>query len=151
MTEDFTYRVNKLKNGIVIDHLRQGSAFDALKVMKLTSDDLLSIGMNYDSKKHTKKDIIKIENRSLKQEEIHKLALISPEATYCIIKDFKVIEKKQVILPDILENIVKCNNPRCITNHEDIHTRFQVLIKKPVILKCYYCERRMDKMEIDIK
>jgi len=145
-----TIKVSKLKNGSVIDHLIPGTAIKALKVLGLSTENILSIGMNYDSEKYGKKDIIKIENRKLTTEEINKLALISPNATYSVVKNYETVEKNKAVLPDELNNIIKCNNPRCITNHEQVTTRFNVLNKEPIVVKCRYCEKRMTDMEIDI-
>ncbi|MBP7462473.1 MAG: aspartate carbamoyltransferase regulatory subunit [Candidatus Delongbacteria bacterium] len=148
--ESKTIRVSKLKNGTVIDHLKAGTAFKTLKVLGIGEDCVLSIGMNFDSGKYGKKDIIKIENYTLSSNQLNKIAIISPYATYCIVKDYQVIQKEKVRLPDILENIVRCNNPRCITCQEKVNTRFYVLKKDPIQLKCHYCEKRMDEMELEL-
>jgi aspartate carbamoyltransferase regulatory subunit len=74
-----------------------------------------------------------------------KIALVAPEAKLNIIKDYNVIEKKVVEVPDSITGIAKCVNPKCITNNEEIVTKFAVVDKKKVILKCYYCEKITDQ------
>ncbi len=144
-------RVTKLKNGSVLDHLKPGSAFNALKVLGLSVKNVMTIGINYDSKKYGKKDIIKIENKTLTHQEINKLSLVSPHATYCIIKDYKIIDKIEVSIPDIFENIIKCPNPKCITNVEPVETKFYVLSKTPLTVKCYHCEKIFNESDINVK
>ncbi len=148
--ESKTIRVSKLKNGVVIDHLKPGTAFKTLQVLGLGHDGILTIGINYDSQRLGKKDIIKLENFTLSPAQINKIAIISPQATYCVVENYEVISKADVALPDILENIVKCTNPRCITNQEKVATRFYILKKDPLSLKCHYCEKRMDEMDLDL-
>jgi aspartate carbamoyltransferase regulatory subunit len=88
-----------------------------------------------------KKGIIKVSNKFFKPDEINKIALVAPSATLIIIKDFKVVEKKKVEIPDSVEKIVKCFNPNCITNHESVPTRFTVINKEDLKLQCHYCEK----------
>ena len=88
-----------------------------------------------------RKGIVKVSSKYFKPHEIDKIALVAPNATLIIIKNFKVVEKTKVGVPDQVENIVKCFNPNCITNHESINTSFSVIDKRDMKLKCRYCEK----------
>jgi len=100
----------------------------------------LRMGMNVPSKELGQKDIVKIENRELEEKELDKISLISPGATINIIRDFEVADKYQVELPEMVEGMVKCINPNCISNtKEPVISKFEVK-KDPVQLRCIYCE-----------
>jgi aspartate carbamoyltransferase regulatory subunit len=135
-------KVSAIENGTVIDHIPSGSVFQVIKLLNLTEyNNQLLIATNLDSRKKGKKGIIKVSNKFFKSDEINKIALVAPTATLIIIKNFEVIEKKNVEIPDCAENIVKCFNPNCITNNEDIITRFTVIDKEDLKLRCHYCEK----------
>jgi aspartate carbamoyltransferase regulatory chain, allosteric domain len=106
--------------------------------------DPVTIGYNLPSKKIGKKGIIKITNRFFSQEEISRLSVVAPKIVLNIIKDYEVAEKKTVELPEELRGIVKCNNPKCITNNEPMQTVFNVTDKAQGILKCRYCDKEQD-------
>ena len=143
------YKVYAISNGTVIDHLAAGTALKTINLLRLEKSELLTVGMNFDSKKYGKKDIIKIQNRYLSQEETNKLALLAPNATINIIKDSRLISKKLVETPKVITSIVKCSNPKCVTNTErNITTRFYVTKKNPVTIRCHHCERYMEQEEI---
>lgn len=137
--------VRKIRDGTVIDHIPAGQALNVLHIMgvKGFEGNRIAIVMNVESKKFGKKDIVKIENREIAPEEINKIALIAPDATINIIRDYKVIKKEKVTLPDKIKNIIKCINPTCITNQEreSIISSFKLISKNPIILLCEYCER----------
>ena len=105
----------------------------------------LLFGTNLDSSKYGKKGIIKVNNKYFEPLEINKIALVAPSATLIVIKDFRVIEKKKVEIPDTIEKVVKCVNPNCITNIEKVPTKFKVINKEESKLKCNYCEKITDK------
>lgn len=135
-------RVQPIHHGTVIDHIIGGQAMNVLKILGITgtSNAVVSMAMNVSSKRLGHKDIVKIENRELEEKEVDKISLISPTATINIIRDFKVIEKHQVELPDMVEGVVKCANPNCISNtNEPVSSKFQVR-KNPIQLRCIYCE-----------
>jgi aspartate carbamoyltransferase regulatory subunit len=135
-------KVSAIENGTVIDHIPSASVFQVIKILNLTEyTNQLLIATNLDSRKMGKKGIIKVSNKFFKSDEINKIALVAPSATLIIIKDFEIIEKKQVEVPDYAENIVKCFNPNCITNNEEIITKFTVIDKKELKLRCHYCEK----------
>ena len=135
-------KVSAIENGSVIDHIPSDNVFNVIKILGLESfDNQITFGTNLDSRKFGKKGIIKVTNKFFAPEDINKIALVAPSATLIVIKDYKVVEKKQVEIPDEIMNIVKCFNPNCITNHEQIPTRFNVVNKKEIKLHCHYCEK----------
>jgi len=98
-----------------------------------------------------KKDIVKVENRELKPEEVNKIALIAPKATINIIRDYEVVKKFKVHLPDEIVGIVRCPNPNCISNaREPIQSRFRVISRDPIRIKCCYCEREPENIADNI-
>ena len=142
------FRVTPIKNGTVIDHITPGFALKVLHVLKIpeASSSVVSVAMNVKSKMD-KKDIVKIENRELDTKEVDKIALIAPKATINIIRDFNVVEKHKVHLPDEIVGIVKCSNPTCISNSkEPVKSRFLLVSKDPPRIKCYYCERETENI-----
>ncbi|MBP5474049.1 MAG: aspartate carbamoyltransferase regulatory subunit, partial [Bacteroidales bacterium] len=110
----------------------------------------ITFGTNLDSKKLGRKAIIKISDVWFEKDDINRIALVAPEAKLNIIKDYQVVEKKVVELPDDISGIVKCMNPKCVTNFENIKTQFTVVSKKPVALKCHYCEKITDENNMEI-
>ena len=91
---------------------------------------------------HGEKGIIKIADKFFEDEELNKLALIAPNATVNIIRDFKVVEKKKLVMPKEVIGIAKCRNPKCVTNHQPIKTRFATVEKNNEIqLLCHFCEK----------
>jgi aspartate carbamoyltransferase regulatory subunit len=143
-------KVSKLRNGAVIDHLRPGTAWKAIQVLGAADGSTLSIGMYLESSKMGRKDIVKIENKILTQKEINKIAVLSPEATLCNIRDYQVVQKIKAHLPKEIAAIIRCNNPKCITNHEKITTQFTVVTGDPLKVRCRYCERAMSGDEIEL-
>ena len=103
---------------------------------------MITAALNVPSSKHEKKDIIKVENRFLETNETNKLALIAPRATINIIKDYRLVEKRKIQLPDFIVGIFRCSNLKCITNSgEDINPTIDIIDKEKIILKCRYCVR----------
>ena len=134
--------VSALKNGTVIDHIPAKSLFKVISILNLESfDSQITFGTNLESKKLGSKAIIKISDKYFLDEEINKIALVAPQAKLNIIKDYEVIEKRIVEVPDSITGIAKCVNPKCITNNEVVKTKFTVISKNDVALKCYYCEK----------
>jgi aspartate carbamoyltransferase regulatory subunit len=145
-------RVKPIKNGTVIDHIAGGQALNVLKILGIsgTTDATVSVVMNVESKKLGKKDIVKVEDRELKEEEVNKIALIAPAATINIIRDYSVVEKRTVDLPDEIVGVVRCQNPSCISNSsEPIKSRMLVKAKNPVLLRCIYCEQPLTERIAD--
>jgi len=148
--EKKTLKVQKIKNGIVIDHIPCGRALKVLKILNIEGDigSSVSIAMHVRSR-YGWKDIVKIEDRYLEEKELDKIALVAPTATVNIIKNYEVVKKHKVQVPDKIVGIVRCTNPRCITNqNEPLTPEFYVISKEPLIIKCKYCERDMESEEI---
>lgn len=138
------FKVMPIKNGTAIDHITPGMALKVLKILGITgtNESIVSVAMNVPSGKCKCKDIVKIEDRELAPHEINKIALIAPNATFNIIRNFNVDNKHRVKLPDMIEGIVKCENTNCISNKkEPIIPKCIVKSKTPVQLKCFYCDR----------
>jgi aspartate carbamoyltransferase regulatory subunit len=135
--------VSALENGTVLDHIPAENVYKALDLLGLKDiQNQITIGINLNSKAQGRKGIIKIENRFFEDEELNKLALIAPNATVNVIREFKVVEKKKLSIPKEVVGIVKCRNPKCVTNHQPIRTWFNTLQEGDEIsLKCHYCEK----------
>lgn len=132
--------VAALKNGTVIDHIPTNKLFTIVQLLELDKcNDSVTIGNNYSSKLLGKKGLIKVADRFFTDDEISRLAVVSPNIRLCIIKDYEVVEKKVVCLPDQLTNVIKCANPVCITNNEPMKTIFNVTDKDAGVVKCHYC------------
>ena len=86
----------------------------------------------------------------MEDNEVNKLALVAPSAKINIIRGYDVVEKKEVQIPDYVEGIVKCMNPKCITNHEKVRTKFAVVNAAPIVLKCHYCEKLTDQNHMEM-
>ena len=144
-------QVAALKNGTVIDHIPSSKLFTVVSLLGLqNSDSNITIGNNLESKKLGKKGIIKVADRFFTDEEISRLSVVAPNVKLNIIRDYEVVEKKQVEMPDELRGIVRCNNPKCITNNEPMTTLFHVIDKENGILKCRYCEKEQNKEAIKL-
>ena len=143
--------VNAIKNGTVIDRIPPQNLFKVISILGLDKINAqITFGNNLDSKKLGKKAIIKITDRFFDEGEVNKIALVAPEAKLNTIRDYQVAEKRDVQVPDEATGIVKCVNPQCITNNERIVTRFYVTEKKPVTLKCHYCEKMIEQEQMTI-
>ena len=144
--------VSAIKNGTVIDHIPAQNLFKVISLLGLEKiENQVTFGTNLESKKLGRKSIIKVADIFFKEEDINKIALVAPEAKLNIIKDYEVVEKKKVSIPDEVRGYVKCFNPKCITNHENIETRFAVIGKRPLGLKCHYCEKVTTEEHMVIK
>lgn len=144
-------RIRKIKEGTVIDHISAGHALSVLRILGMTGKDnnVVSVAMNVPSHRLGKKDIVKVENRELSAEEVDKIALIAPKATINIIRNYLVVEKQQAKLPKVIRGIIKCDNVMCISNSkEPIHPTFFMEREDPLRVRCYYCNRIMDKDDI---
>ena len=135
--------VSALENGTVLDHIPAENVYKALNILNLKGiENQITIGINLNSKQNGKKGIIKIADMFFEDNELNKLALLAPEATVNVIRDFKVVEKKKVVLPKEIFGIAKCRNPKCVTNHQPLTTRFTVNVKgNETSHLCHYCEK----------
>lgn len=144
-------QVAAIKNGTVIDHIPAEKTYQVVNLLELQNlDTPVTIGYNYPSSKIGRKGIIKVSDKFFTDEEISRLSVVAPNVVLNVIKDYEVVEKKPVVTPDELRGIVKCNNPKCITNNEPMLTVFNVVDKVHGILKCHYCdkEQHIDKVEL---
>ena len=142
MNEKKELQVAALENGTVIDHIPSDKLFTVVSLLDMSHMDTnITIGNNLESKKLGKKGIIKIANRFFTPEEISRLSVVAPNIKLNIIRNYQVVEKKEVIMPEELKGIVKCNNPKCITNNEPMRTWFHMVDKEKGLLKCHYCEK----------
>ena len=128
-------QVAALENGTAIDHIPPSQLFKVAKLLGLENMD----------------NTITISDKFFCDEEINRIALIAPNVILNIIRDYEVVEKKTVTLPDELVGLVKCNNPKCITNNEPMPTRFDVIDKEKGTIRCHYCERKINKEDIIVK
>ena len=152
MTKKKELQVRAIKNGTVIDHIPAELLFKVIDMLELDKcPTAVTIGSNYRSGMLGKKGIIKISEKFFADDEINKISLIAPNAKLNIIRDYQVVEKRVVEAPSKVEGIVKCMNPKCITNVEEVFTKFKVMSKSPVTLKCHYCEKITDEKNIRIK
>ncbi len=142
--------VSALENGTVLDHIPAENVYKALDILNLKGiENQITIGINLSSKLSGKKGIIKIEDKFFEDEELNKLALIAPKATVNVIRDFKVVEKKKLVMPEEIHGIAKCRNPKCVTNHQPIKTWFKTIEEgNEISLLCHYCEKINDSRHI---
>ncbi len=145
-------KVSAISEGTVIDHIPSENLFKVISILELDkTPNMITFGANLDSEKLGTKAIIKVSHQFFEDDDINRIALIAPNAKLNIIRDYEVVEKKVVKVPDEVVGIVKCFNPKCITNHEAITTSFTVVSKDPLALKCKYCEKITNKNQIVIK
>lgn len=146
-------KVAALRNGTVIDHIPADKLFKVVSILHLdTTLNQITLANNLDSAKIGSKGLIKISERALAEDETNKIALIAPNAKINIIKEYEVVEKRPLVLPDEIKEIVQCTNPNCITNHQPVTTRFHVFYQAgEIFLKCHFCEREVKRDNIKIK
>ena len=145
-------QVAAIKNGTVIDHIPADKLFTVVNLLKLQkTPQSITIGNNFASQRLGKKGFIKVADRFFSDEEISRLSVVAPNVILNIIKDYEIVEKKQVVMPDELRGIVKCPNPKCITNNEPMTTIFHVTDKENGILKCHYCEKEQNKEALKLQ
>ncbi len=146
-------KIKAIENGTVIDHITANKALHILKILELPDADTknVTIAMNVSSKEIGRKDILKIENRELDHQELNQIALIAPKATINIIRDFQPVKKDKIGLPEKITSIIKCTNPKCITNNknEPITPIFNVVNEYPPVVRCHYCEKLIKTEDID--
>ncbi len=145
-------KVAALCNGTVIDHIPAEQLFTVVEILDLKHcSGQITIGNNLDSQKMGSKGIIKISDRFLDESEANKIALIAPHAKINIIRNYEVVEKRNITLPEEINGIVHCPNPKCITNNQPVTTRFHVITYKDGIrLRCHYCEKEVEQNNIKI-
>ncbi len=147
--------VGRIEDGTVIDHITRGQSPNVLKILQIEAGTTrkVSIGMNVESPRMGQKDIIKIEGRELNPVEVNMIAVIAPRATINIIKNGKVAKKDRVRLPKLIEGIIRCPNPTCISvcqePKEQVTTKFHSENSESgePTFHCHYCGLTMDRQE----
>jgi aspartate carbamoyltransferase regulatory subunit len=142
-------QVEAIVNGTVIDHIPGNMT---LKVANLLAreHDQVSIGMNLRSARMGRKGVVKISGRELDERTLSRLALIAPGASVSIIRDYQVMHKSTVPMPRTFEDIARCANPNCVTNHEKWSSRLEVVGHDPLHVRCVYCERSFAASELTL-
>lgn len=144
--------VAALRNGTVIDHIPDSMLFKAVRILGIEKlQSAITIGNNLESNKLGKKGIIKVSDVEFDEATLNRIAIVAPKAKINIIRDYEVAEKRVVVLPDRIVGIVKCPNPKCITNNEPVVTKFDVIDKEHVILRCHYCGRTLTSQDAVIE
>ena len=148
---DNLLKVQPIRNGTVIDHIKSGRGKKILDVLELSnSGTTISLLINVPSKKKEQKDMIKVEDRELSHNETEKLSLLSPDARINIIRNYAVAEKNKMKIPNTVSNMVQCSNDNCISNNErGAKTNFKVLDQKPLSIQCIYCGRKIKEESIN--
>lgn len=145
-------KVSALRNGTVIDHIPSENTFQVIKILGLEHcENQIYIGNHLESRKFGSKGIVKISEKYFKSDEVNKISLAAPSATLIEIRDYDVIRKTKVKVPDTIEKIVRCFNPKCVTNNQDVETKFRVITDHHgrMKLKCHYCEKTMAQENIE--
>jgi len=146
-------KIKAIENGTVIDHITANKSLHILKILGLPDSETknVTIAMNVSSSEIGRKDILKIENRELDHKELNQIALIAPKATINIIRNFEPVKKDKIVLPSRITSIIKCTNPKCITNYanEPITPMFNVIEEYPPVVRCHYCEKLIQTEDIE--
>lgn len=143
--------VAAIENGTVIDHIPSEKTYEVANILGLQNlKTVVTIGYNYLSKKIGHKGIIKVENKFFTDEEISRLSVVAPNVVLNIIRNYEVVEKKTVETPDEIKGIIKCNNPKCVTNNEPMKTVFNVIDKENGVIKCHYCDKEQDISKVEL-
>ena len=144
-------QVSALCNGTVIDHIPADKLFAVVNLLDIPAmSNNVTIGYNLESKKLGKKGLIKIADRFFTDDEINKISVIAPNVVLNTIKDYNVVQKREVKMPDEIHDIIKCNNLNCITNNEPMPTHFYVVDRESHTLKCRYCEKEVSLDDIKL-
>ena len=139
MNDKKELQVAALENGTVIDHIPSEKLFTVVSLLGLEHmSNNITIGFNLQSKKLGKKGIIKIADKFFTDDEINRIAVVAPNVKLNIIRNYEVVEKRELTLPDELIGIMKCANPQCITNNEPMPTRFHFIDKDKWIIRCHH-------------
>lgn len=138
-------KIDSIKNGIVLDHIRAGKSMEIYKALGLEKLECsVAVIQKVQSKKMGKKDIVKIADHF--DLDLDVIGYVDPGITVVVIKDGEVAEKKKVELPEKITNIVKCKNPRCITSVEqELDQVFLLSDRANRVYRCQYCEAKLSK------
>ena len=138
--------VAAIENGTVIDHIPSSKLFDVVSLLHLEAirGSSIMVGYKQKKKKMGHKSIIKVSDKYFSDAELNQLSVVAPNVTLCIIRDYEVVEKKKVALPEKIRGIVRCANPKCITNNEPMTTLFHVTDRERGVIQCHYCEKEQN-------
>ena len=144
-------QVAALENGTVIDHIPSSKLFQVISLLHIEElNSSATVGYNLKSKKMGQKSIIKIADKFFSDDEINQLSVVAPNVTLSTIREYEVVEKKEVHMPEELIGIVRCDNHKCITNNEPMHTRFHFLGRERGTLQCHYCNREISLSDVKL-
>ena len=144
-------KVSAIDKGTVIDHIPSKSTLNVLRILNLKNiTEIISVAFNLPSKSLGKKGIIKISGKSLSKNEIAQIVLLAPHCTMNVIENYKVKEKINLEIPEQIRGVGKCINPNCITNNETVNVKFSIISKKPIKIRCDYCETVMKREDLVI-
>lgn len=145
--------IPKIENGIVIDHIPVGLGVRILEIIRAhpgLDQVVVTLGLNYDSPRMGRKDIVKLSVRELPERVLEHISVVSPGATIKRITEFQVDKKYTSVAPRLLVDLARCRNPGCITNTErDVHSRFEATEGDPQRYRCAFCERVFDVSELE--
>ena len=145
--------IPKIEDGIVIDHIPAGLGTPLLELLRKFSelkDSIFSVGLNYNSDKLGRKDMVKIGVRELPERALQEISIIAPGVSIKGITDYEVNKRYTLHMPDDIVGLVRCKNPNCITNFErKLETRFTCVKRELALYRCGHCERvfELDKLE----
>lgn len=148
-----TLSVSAIKNGTVIDHIPQGQALGIIHLLSLLKRKFkIMVGMNLPSKRLGSKDLIKIENHTLTDDEANEVVVFAPPVTINIIKNFEVLNKMKTHLPNAMHGVFTCPNPACVTQEEPVDSHFYVGQEgKMIKLTCHYCEKVFHRDQVKVR
>ena len=136
--------VAAIENGTVLDHIPSDRLFDVVSLLHLDKmSNSVTIGYNLKSAVMGTKSIIKIADKYFTDEELNQLSVVAPNISLCVIK-------RMVVMPEKLVGIVRCPNPKCITNNEPMQTRFSTTSPGSSIIRCSYCNKDVDLKDVCI-
>ncbi len=152
MEKEKQLKVSAIRNGTVIDRIPSQELFRVIEILGLSQGHYqMTFGTNLESKHLGRKAIVKIADKYFEDDDVNRIALIAPDAKINIIKEYEVVEKRPLTTPAEVFGIARCVNPRCVTNHEPIETRFSTHnTPEGVVLKCHYCEKVTTRKNIQI-
>jgi len=136
--------IDSIHNGIVIDHIAAGRGMQLYHLLQLDQLDCsVAIIKNVTSRKMGKKDIIKVDGKV--DIDIDAIGYVDPKATVNIIRDEKLVEKRDIVLPERLVNVIRCKNPRCIsTTEQELEQIFVLKDREKGVYRCLYCEAKAE-------
>ena len=138
--------VAAIENGTVIDHIPSSKLFEVVSLLHLEAirGSSIMVGYNLKSKKMGHKSIIKVSDKYFSDAELNQLSVVAPNVTLCIIRDYEVVEKKKVDLPEKIRCVVRCARRKGSTNNEPMTTLFHVTDRERGVIQCHYCEKEQN-------